>query len=190
MPALYFTRTALVGKNDKLLGFSPLFTRTPSFQNALVQNIGGGNTMVFNRAAKLILAATPADVSSIAHDWWTYQLVMGVGGVVRYNPWPSVKYRQHEHNLVGSNVGMRQRSLRLKAFVGGRVILWNDTNIKALSKMQRLLLPSSAAVLDRFARARKAMVPKRQYLLWRAGVHRQTVAESASIFIGSLFGRI
>src|ERR1700722_13021677 len=31
------------------------FMRPPSFRNALVQNIGGGNTMVFNRAARTIL---------------------------------------------------------------------------------------------------------------------------------------
>src|ERR1700681_3149613 len=46
-PALYFTRTSLIGRDGKLLGFSPLFVRSSSFQNALVQNIGGGNTMVF-----------------------------------------------------------------------------------------------------------------------------------------------
>ena len=90
VPALYFTRTALVGKNGKLLGFSPLFMRTPSFQNALVQNIGGGNTMVFNRAARSMLATAPADIELIAHDWWTYQMVTGVGGITRYDPWPSV----------------------------------------------------------------------------------------------------
>jgi hypothetical protein len=101
-----------------------------------VQNIGGGNTMVFNRAARSILASAPADIELIAHDWWTYQMVTGVGGVARYDSWPSVKYRQHEHNLVGSNVGMRQRTLRLRAFAQGRVVIWNDTNIEALKPLK------------------------------------------------------
>jgi len=39
--------------------------RSPTFQNALVQNIGGGNTMVFNRATWLALRATPADVALV-----------------------------------------------------------------------------------------------------------------------------
>ncbi len=61
VPALYFTRTELMGEDGAHLGYSPLFKRKPSFQNALVQNIGGGNTMVFNRAARLLLAQTPEE---------------------------------------------------------------------------------------------------------------------------------
>jgi glycosyltransferase involved in cell wall biosynthesis len=189
-PALHFTRTALIGRYGKFLGYSPKFKRASSFQNALVQNIGGGNTMVFNRAAKSVLAATPSDVALIAHDWWTYQLVTGAGGIARYDPLPSMKYRQHQQNLIGSNVGLRQRSRRLWAFFGGRVILWNNTNIIALNRMRHLLSPSSLVTLDRFARARMSPLPKRLYLLWKAGVYRQSAFDNIGIFIGSLFGRI
>lgn len=189
-PALYFGRTILIGRDGRPLGLSPLFERAASFQNALVQNIGGGNTMVFNRATKSLLAATPEDVSLVAHDWWTYQLVTGAGGVAHYDPWPTVKYRQHQQNLIGSNAGLRQRSLRLRAFVGGRVIMWNDINIKALNRMRSLLTSSNLATLDRFACARKSPLPKRLYLLWKAGAYRQSAFENIGIFVGSLFGRI
>jgi len=190
IPALYFTRTALIGRKGKLLGYSPLFERASSFQNALVQNIGGGNTMVFNRAAKLMIAATPSDVALIAHDWWTYQMVTGAGGITRYDPRPSMKYRQHRKNLIGSNVGLRPRFLRLRSFVEGRVIMWNVTNIKALNRVRHLLTPSSLATLDQFARARMSPLPSRLYLLWKAGVYRQSAIDNIGIFIGSLFGRI
>jgi hypothetical protein len=90
-PGLYFTRTELIEAGGAPIGFSPLFVRAPSFQNALVQNIGGGNTMVFNRAARLALRATPADVALVSHDWWTYQ-VHGVG-TAHYDPEPAI--RQH-----------------------------------------------------------------------------------------------
>jgi glycosyltransferase involved in cell wall biosynthesis len=190
VPALYFTRTELMGENGNPLGFSAQFGRRPSFQNALVQNMGGGNTMVFNRAAKSVLAAAPPDLELIAHDWWTYQMVTGVGGAVRYDSWPSVKYRQHEYNLIGSNVGLLQRSLRLRAFAQGRVVAWNDTNIAALNRMRHLLTPSSVATLDCFAQARKTPLPKRLYLLWKAGAYRQSVLDNIGIFIGSLLGRV
>jgi glycosyltransferase involved in cell wall biosynthesis len=190
IPALYFTRTALIARDGKLLGYSPLFTRPSSFQNALVQNIGGGNTMVFNRAAKLALAATSEDVSLISHDWWTYQVVSGVGGVTHYDSWPSVKYRQHGENLIGSNIGLPQRIRRLSAFVAGRVIIWNDTNIEALSGMRQLLAPSSLATLELFSCARKSPPPQRIYLLWKAGVYRQSVFDNLGIFFGNLFRRI
>jgi hypothetical protein len=95
------------------IGFSPLFVRAPTFQNALVQNIGGGNTMVFNRAARLALRATRADVALVSHDWWTYQVVTGIGGTA--HPCPSLRYRgrrtaprqrlQNRHKLRGRPEG-------------------------------------------------------------------------------------
>jgi glycosyltransferase involved in cell wall biosynthesis len=189
MPAIYFTRTILIGENGEFLGFSPLFKRAPSFQNALVQNIGGGNTMVFNREAQLLLAAT-SHVAPVSHDWWTYQLVTGVGGIAHYDPLPTVKYRQHAQNLVGSNAGLQQRYVRSLAFVEGRFMRWNEINIEALDQTRHLLTPSNLATLDRFARARKTPLLSRLFLLWRAGVYRQSPLESISIFAGSVLGRI
>jgi len=55
VPALYCSRTRLVDANNNEVGVSPLFAKAPSFANALMQNIGGGNTMVFNNAARNLL---------------------------------------------------------------------------------------------------------------------------------------
>jgi glycosyltransferase involved in cell wall biosynthesis len=123
-PALYFTRTELITGDGLFVGLSPLFARAPTFRNALVQNIGGGNTMVFNRTALLALRGTPADADLISHDWWTYQLITGIGGVAHHDPRPSPKYRQHGKNIVGSNIWMRARVIRLQAFARGRVAMW------------------------------------------------------------------
>src|SRR5260370_1422426 len=103
-PGLYFTRTMLIDPDGKLLGYSPLFERAPSFQNALVQNIGGGNTMVFNRAAKSPLAATPSNVGLVAHDWWSYQIVTGAAGIAHYHSWPRIKNRQYRKKLICFNL--------------------------------------------------------------------------------------
>jgi glycosyltransferase involved in cell wall biosynthesis len=79
IPYLYCGRTNYVTENLKSCGISPLFVFPPSFRNALVQSIAGGNTMVFNVALKrLIENAGPLDVPS--HDWWVYILVTGSGG--------------------------------------------------------------------------------------------------------------
>lgn len=189
-PGLYFTRTALIEGDGTPVGLSPLFTRSPLFQNALVQNIGGGNTMVFNRAARLALAATPQDASLISHDWWTYQLVTGIGGSAHYDPRPSLKYRQHGQNLVGSNIGWRARLVRLFAFAGGRVVMWNDTNIVVLNKVRDLLKPENADTLDLFASARRGSLAQRVYLTWKSGVYRQSTLENIGLFLGAIFGRL
>jgi glycosyltransferase involved in cell wall biosynthesis len=190
LPGIYFTRTALISREGRPLGYSPLFKRPSTFQNALVQNIGGGNTMVFNRAAKLALAAVPEDISVLSHDWWTYQYVTGIGGTAHFDPYPSLKYRQHEGNLVGSNMGLRHRVLRLRAFAQGRVMIWNDINIKALKEIRHLLTPSNLATLDRFTLARKSTLLRRLYLLWKSGVYRQSALDNFGIFIGSLLRKI
>jgi len=67
VPYLYCGRTKYVNENLKSCGMSPLCVFPPSFRNALVQNIAGGNTMVFNLAAKnLIEKVGLVDVTS--HD--------------------------------------------------------------------------------------------------------------------------
>jgi glycosyltransferase involved in cell wall biosynthesis len=189
-PALYFTRTELITGDGILVGFSPLFARAPTFRNALVQNIGGGNTMVFNRAALLALRATPVESNLVSHDWWTYQLITGIGGVAYYDPWPSVKYRQHGQNLVGSNIGLRARVARLRAFANGHVVMWNSINLAALRSLQDLLTPYNAIVLDYFAKAREAAWPLRLYLVWKSGVYRQSKLENFGLFLGALFGHL
>lgn len=189
-PALYFTRTELIEEGGAPIGFSPLFLREPTFQNALVQNIGGGNTMVFNRAARLALRTTPTDVALVSHDWWTYQVVTGIGGIAYYDPWPSLRYRQHVENLVGANTGLRARLVRSFAFVGGRFAMWNDVNLKMLGRMRELLTPQNALILARYTQARLVGWPKRLRLLWKSGVYRQSLIENLALFVGALFGRL
>lgn len=190
IPALYFTRTELIEEDGKPAGFSPLFTRPPCFRNALVQNIGGGNTMVFNRATLAMLRSTPCDADLVSHDWWTYQVVTGVGGIVHYDPWPSLKYRQHGQNLVGSNAGIRARFARLIAFANGRFVKWNDTNIAMLNRLRHFLTPENTTVLDTFSMSRDAPLAKRAFLLWSSGVFRQSPLESLGLFIALLNGRL
>ena len=189
-PALYFSRTELIDAQGTHLGFSPLFKRPPVFRNALVQNIGGGNTMVFNRAARSVLCATPADLTLVSHDWWAYQIVTGIGGVAHYDPWPSLRYRQHGQNIVGSNIGLRARMIRLTAFFHGRVTMWNDLNLPVLTALRDRLTSGNRLTLDRYAQARQARFPKRLWLLWTSGVYRQSVTESTGLYIGALFGRL
>ncbi|TGR60375.1 glycosyltransferase family 2 protein, partial [bacterium M00.F.Ca.ET.194.01.1.1] len=52
MPLLFCSRTATISQTGIPAGYSPLFRRPPSFRNALVQSIAGGNTMLFNRKAR------------------------------------------------------------------------------------------------------------------------------------------
>lgn len=190
VPGLYFTRTELIQEDGRPAGLSPFFRRRPSFQNALVQNMGGGNTMVMNKSAIRLLAQVPDDVTLIAHDWWAYQVVTGSGGTAFYDSVPSLKYRQHGRNLIGANKGFWRRWLRATAFANQRMKHWNEVNIATLNKMRGLLSQSALAVLNDFETARNSKPPRSIYLLVRSGVYRQRALETIGLYIGALLGLI
>ena len=102
VPYVYCGRTRYVTDQLQPCGMSPLFVFPRTFRNALVQSIAGGNTMVFNQSAKLLIEkAGPLEVAS--HDWWVYQLITGADGEVYYDQVPQLLYRQHANALVGGN---------------------------------------------------------------------------------------
>ena len=189
IPALYCSRTHLVDDTGKSLGLSPLFKRPPSFRNALVQNIGGGNTMVINQAAKEIISrAGVAEV--ISHDWWMYILISGVGGKIFYDPEPSLGYRQHGKNLIGSNLGFRARLCRFKKIMQGQYRTWNAAHIRELEKCIFLLSEENQKRIGWFKLIHSGNIFLRVYYFLRLGVYRQSAIDTVAIFISALLKKI
>lgn len=190
IPALYCGRTELISADGQAGGFSPLFVRQPAFENALVQNLAGGNTMVFNHATKALLERA-GKVDVVLHDWWLYQLVAAAGGMVHYDPQPTVKYRQHWHNVIGSNDGWRARLTRIRTMLGGRVQGGNAKNIAALNSLpSQLITPRNRKVLMLFARATTASLATSLIYLKRSGVYRQTFLGNCGLLAAALIKRI
>lgn len=189
-PALYCARTIITDEGGRELSRSPLFRRPPDFANALVQNIGGGNTMVFNRAAHQLIREAAARTEFVSHDWFAYLIVTGAGGHVTYDETPHVRYRQHSRNLVGSNQGWGPRLRRVTAAFGGRFTLWNDYNIAALEACRDLLTPAAATIFEQFREARTGPLPDRLVNLWRSGVYRQTALGQVSLYAAGLLGKL
>jgi len=190
VPALYCSRTRVVDADDKHICLSPLFTKTPSFANALMQNIGGGNTMVFNVAARQLLIAAGDKVQVFAHDWWAYMLVSGCGGRVFFDPIPTVRYRQHGCNLVGMNNSWPARLKRVYQLFQGRFREWNDLNIKALKPLQYLLTTNSQQVLNQFEAARQETLARRLLALKRSGIYRQTLLGTLGLIVAAIFNKV
>jgi glycosyltransferase involved in cell wall biosynthesis len=189
-PALYCGRTDLMTEDGRCYGLSPLFRRRPSFRNALVQNLGGGNTMVFNRATKQLVAAAGVQ-EVVLHDWWLYLLVTAAGGSVFYDPQPTVKYRQHGANVIGSNRGRRAGLLRIQLMLGGRFRRWNETNIAALQRIPaHLMTAEHRRILKVFAEARTARLPRRLVRLWQSGVYRQRLLGNLGIWAAAVLNRL
>lgn len=190
VPALYGSRTLLVDARNQHLGYSPLFRKTPNFRNALVQNVAGGNTMVFNRAARDLLRKAGENVQAVTHDWWAYMVITGCGGEVHYDPYPTVRYRQHENNLIGSNKGWIPRLHRIKLLLQGRFKRWNDLNLASLEEIRPLLTPENRDLLDQFAKARQGGALQRLDGLRRTGVFRQTALGNIGLVIAAAIDRL
>jgi len=189
-PILYCARTEINDSELKnTLGLSPLFSKKPTFQNALVQNIGGGNTMLFNRAAyKLIVRPTSENV--VAHDWWCYQIVSGAGGVVYYDPLPCLKYRQHPENVIGSNNNWVARASRARDLFLGKYKETIDIQIKALSENRDHLTSDNQKCLDHFIACRNGNLFRRSIEFKKSGIYRQTVLGNFGLLVGLLLNRI
>jgi glycosyltransferase involved in cell wall biosynthesis len=190
VPALYGTRTLLTDAADRPIGISPLFTRPPSFANALVQCIAGCNTMVFNRAARELFVEASSQGDALPPDWLMYLLVSGCGGRVHYDPWPSVRYRQHGQNLSGSNLTVRGRWQRARQLMGGEFRGWVDANLDRLARFRHRMPAHQQSVLDEFVRARQRRLPGRLIGFWRSGIHRQTVLGNIGLIVAALFNKL
>ncbi len=190
VPALYCARTRLIDEDNQPSGFSPLFPKPFSFGNALVQSGAGGNTMVFNAAARALLIEAGADVIVQTHDWWTYILVTGCGGKVFYDATPKVGYRQHGKNLVGSNASWLGRLRRARRILIGQFKTMNDRNIAALQRMRHRLSRESLYVLDEFTRARGERLIPRVLGVRRSGVYCQTALSNLALIGATLLKKL
>ena len=189
-PALYCSRTTIVDTDNQTLSLSPLFKRIPSFANALVQNIGGGNTMVFNLAAKRLLEKAGSDIEIPSHDWWTYMVVLGCGGKVFYDTNPYIRYRQHDANLVGANNSITARLIRMKMLFEGRFKKWSNQNLTALKTIEDQLTPENLETFNKFASARNKSLFTRLIGIRKSGVYRQTTFGNMGLLVAAILNKI
>lgn len=188
-PFLYCGRTIYVDEQLKPVGKSILFEQPPSFDNALVQSIAGGNTMVFNRASKLIVE-TIGVVPTPSHDWWLYLLISGVGGKVFYDPNPLVLYRQHENSVVGENTSIANRFKRFLKLFNGDFKIWIDLNIKCLEMAENFLSTNSLESLIILKNLRNMSLVKKFLNIYSFRYYRQSKFQNYFLKFSFLINKI
>lgn len=190
-PALYTSRTRTIGRDGEIKGYSPQFRQPPSLENALVQSIGGGNTMVFNDAVRRLLICAGSDVNVQTHDWWTYLAATSCGGFVVYDPEPHIDYRQHGNNIVGENSSLIARILRVDMLLKGQFRDWLDRNLYALQRIEPQMTPQARAKVEAFRALRRSRSPlARLRELKRLGLYRQTLFGTISMNVAAFLNRL
>jgi glycosyltransferase involved in cell wall biosynthesis len=185
-PAFYCSRARMIDDAGNEIGFTPLYRKAPDFRNALVQNIAIGNTMMLNESTRRLLMRAGADVKAAVHDWWMYLAITAVGGRIYFDPYPSVAYRIHASNLIGSTDSRWRRAQALL----DRFKTWNDLNIDALTRIEGEMLPENRQIFELFRQSRTRGLLPRIIGFIRSGVYRETFKENIELAVAALSGKI
>ncbi|MCD5398005.1 glycosyltransferase family 2 protein [candidate division NPL-UPA2 bacterium] len=175
IPTMYCSRVTIVDEKLKTIGYSQIPKHKPSFNNALVQNIAAGCTMIINDATRQLITRKFPLLSSVGmYDWWIYQVVSAFGKVI-YDDKYKILYRQHSLNVIGEKsgfVGPWVEKIRRFLKQGGIPLV--TIQAKEFGRIYRAFLPENKrAVLDRFMNERKTFLNRFQYAV-NGEVYRQS----------------
>jgi glycosyltransferase involved in cell wall biosynthesis len=185
---LYCCRTQFVNEELRLIGLSPCINRPPSFGNALVQNIASGNTMVFSHAL-LMAQRSVLPVHSVWHDWTTYVVATGLGGLVYFDSAPCLLYRQHRSNLIGANNGFRAALRHVRPIIEGRYKHWLNLNDLSINDIFKNLTINSQNIYLQFQMMRNSStIIARLKAYANSDIRRQSFMSNVLLVIYLIFG--
>jgi glycosyltransferase involved in cell wall biosynthesis len=189
-PILYCARTTYVSSNaKKILGQSDLFLKPPSFRNAIVQSIAGGNTMAYNNRLKAAIQRSH-HIDVVSHDWWLYIMNELVGGKTLYDPEPTILYRQHSLSLIGANTGFMAKMKRLKMLLNGTYRAYNSKHLKVFNDLYLMGLRSHIRLIDRFQILRDRPLKERWKMIAALGIYRQTWDGHLALYLGAFLHKL
>ena len=190
-PKLYCARTLLVNAEGRFSGFSPAFRKAPNLQNAIVQSISGGNTMVYNQEAhEIITGVQTTSRRVVSHDWWIYLLMTAVDAQIIYDLEPSILYRQHKRNAIGSNARIVSRMFRLKKLITGEFGEWISHNMVALDECQVIFSNEKNYIVATFQEGRKGQFLQRFSAMRKSGVRRQSTLDNVALWIALILKKV
>lgn len=187
--SLVGSRTIYTDKNLKITGKSLIFKNKPSLKNALVQSIAGGNTMTWTKKFHQELQSHPI-YSPASHDWYLYQFCTYFNHKFIFNQRPVILYRQHENNVVGSNVGFFNTFKRILMGLKGQYKDWHEMNKNHLNSFKKYNHPKENEItVDKFYELRNKIF-LRVFNLKKQKIYRQTLHGQIMLYIATLIYKI
>ena len=185
-PTLYASRLAVVNEQLRLIKL----TRRPtelSFHSAVCESVLTGCTMAFNSVFReKIVHALPQHVAM--HDWWLYLLATAAATLI-FDDTPTVLYRQHTNNTIGSGaVGLARIRERIARFAGPDCTV-RSRQLQELLDLHGPYLDPSASTLVRQLLAARHSLPARLGAALNAPLRRQSLASHLSTRFALLINR-
>jgi glycosyltransferase involved in cell wall biosynthesis len=187
---LYGSRTLLIDETGNPIGTSPLIPKRLDFSNALVQNVAGGNTMVFNHALVKTLRGAGAELDIVSHDWWLYIVATATGGKVLFDQEPHILYRQHKGNLVGANSSLTSRFKRLQKLFSGRFAVWIQQNYHCIKKLEANMTIESIRRAQLLATIYQVGLYNRIVYFFQSGVRRQSMTGNIALLVAVILNQV
>ncbi len=170
-PLLYCSNVIVTDASCKAL--YPLDDGTAKhtdFAHSLIYSLAPGCTMMFNAAARREFLKYDMNLEfEIIHDWLAHKIAAMFGKVV-YDPQPSMYYRQHGNNVIGS-----QRTGRISGFFQKvKRIMGNYAGTRSLSAKSLISVYGSDAseenrhLLDIVANYKENKKLKKEFLKTKA----------------------
>lgn len=106
MPLIYYSNSDVVDRNLNNTGKKVYSGKqNPTLERVLCGYGIQGCTMVLNKALRDIFLSIDVSKERIGmHDYFLCDLCMACGGKILYDDFATMKYRQHENNVVGYDV--------------------------------------------------------------------------------------
>ncbi len=185
-PAACGSRTRLVDANGRAIGWSPQWPKPLGFSNALVQSVAGGNTLVMNQPCVAWVRAClqeqgQAVAQWISHDWALYLMLSLADYPLMWLSEPTVRYRQHGQNLIGTNYGLAARMRRFSRLRRGEYANWIHRQFEPLLRMVDWMSPENQNALIAFQQAAQTSGLSSLRALHQSGVYRQGVLDQRAL---------
>ena len=189
-PLLYCARTTYVSSDAKeILGYSAIFSKTPSFKNAIVQSIAGGNTMAFNNPLRdIVNQFNRPNVAS--HDWWLYILNELSSGKTLYDVESTILYRQHSKSLFGANTGFKAKLKRFLMILNGVYRQYNTTHLETLRCLKISISKPNLKLINQFYTLRDKGIFQRISMIKNLGLYRQTCDTHLALYFAAIIRKL
>ncbi len=183
LPGLYCSRVEYVDGELAYLGCSPLY-RDTGFRHALFENIATGCTLVLNRHAReLIVRGRSPELSKVVmHDWWCF-LVVSAFGVIVFDDFAGVKYRQHAGNVIGGTQDRSREIMTHLRRLASRRVLFYRPHAQAREFLRCYghdLEAGKRDMLERFLRSKASFLHRVGYAL-TGGIVRERLLDSLAV---------
>lgn len=186
-PVVVFTDAVVTDEKLSVLAASfhkssHLNPQKTDLPHLLMENKLIGCTMIINAAMQDKLSIVPKEARM--HDWWV-GLVGAALGRVAYLPEPTLLYRQHEKNVVGSSSFQGYVKTRLSSLGGQRQVLrrTQEQGAAFLRVYQKELSQEKKEILQDFEELLSAGFIRKRCLLIKNGFWKTGLLRNIGLFL-------